>query len=43
MAHSVTTEAREKISRDFKSIEFWENFDVCLTKFRNNHFFLKIK
>jgi hypothetical protein len=34
---SATTEAREKISTDLESVEF---FDVCLTKFENYQIFL---
>ncbi len=33
--NSATTEAREKISTYLESLEFWKNFDVCLTKFQN--------
>ncbi len=32
---SATTEATEKISTYFESIEFQNFFDVCLTKFEN--------
>ncbi len=28
---SATTKAREKISADLESLEFYKNFDVCLT------------
>jgi hypothetical protein len=32
---SATTEAREKISTDLESLEFWKYFAACLTKFEN--------
>jgi hypothetical protein len=35
--HSTTTKAKEKISTDLESLEF---FDVCLTKFENNQILL---
>ncbi len=34
-SHSLTTEAREKISTYLESLEFYKFFDVCLTKFEN--------
>jgi hypothetical protein len=34
--NSTTTEARLKIATNLKFLEFKENFDECLTKFRNN-------
>ncbi len=34
--NSKTTIAIEKISTDLQSLEFYINFDVCLTKFKNN-------
>ncbi len=34
--NSTTSKAREKICTDFVSLEFFKNFDVCLTKFKNN-------
>ncbi len=37
--YSVTTEAREKISIDLESVEFYI-FYVCLTKFENYHILL---
>ncbi len=33
--NSTTTEAREKISKYLKSLEFSKKFDVHLTKFEN--------
>ncbi len=33
--NSATTEAKEKISTDFESLEFQKYFDACLTKFEN--------
>ncbi len=33
--NSATAEAREKISTDFESVEFYIIFDMCLTKFEN--------
>jgi hypothetical protein len=33
--NSTTPKAREKISTDLKTLEFYK-FDVCLTKFKNN-------
>jgi hypothetical protein len=38
--NSTTTKAREKISTDLESLQFWKNFDVCLTKFKNNKILL---
>ena len=38
--NSTTTKAREKISTDLESLEFEKNFDVCLTKFKNNQILL---
>jgi hypothetical protein len=35
--NSTTTNAREKISTDLESLEF---FHVCLTKFKNNQILL---
>ncbi len=40
--NSAAIEAREKISTDLKSLEFYKNFDVCLTKFENYQILLKI-
>jgi hypothetical protein len=34
--NSTTTKAREKISTDLKSLEFWKILNACLTKFKNN-------
>jgi hypothetical protein len=34
----ATTKAKEKISTYLESLEFKECFDICLTKFKNNHF-----
>ncbi len=33
--NSTTTEAREKLSTDLESLEFFNLFDACLTKFEN--------
>jgi len=30
---SAATEAREKVSVDLDSLEFWNFFDMCMTKF----------
>jgi hypothetical protein len=38
--NSTNTKAREKISTDLDSLEFYKNFDVCLTKFKNNQILL---
>ena len=35
--NNLTTTKARKISTGFKSVEFWNFFDVCLTKLRNNH------
>jgi hypothetical protein len=37
---STTTKAREKIRTDLESSEFYDIFDVCLTKLKNNNNFL---
>ncbi len=37
---STTTKAREKISTYIESLEFLKFLDVCLTKFKNNKFYL---
>ncbi len=34
--NSTITKAREKISTDLESLEFWKNVYVGLTKFKNN-------
>ncbi len=35
LLNSTTTEACKKISTNLKSLQFYKNFDVCLTKFKN--------
>jgi hypothetical protein len=37
--YSATTKSSEKISEDFKSLEFYKFFNACLTKFKNPQFF----
>jgi hypothetical protein len=34
--NSAITKAREKLSTDLESLEFYKFFDVCFTKFKNN-------
>jgi hypothetical protein len=34
--NSTTTKARGKLSTDLESLEFYNNFDACLTKFKNS-------
>ncbi len=34
--NSTTTEAKEEINTDLESLEFQNNFDELLAKFRNN-------
>ncbi len=34
--NSTATKARDKISTDLKSLEFYNFFDICLTTFKNN-------
>ncbi len=38
--NSTITKAMEKISTDYRSIEFWEFLYACLTKFKNNQILL---
>jgi hypothetical protein len=38
--NSTTTKAREKIDTDLESLEFYNFFDVCLTKSKNNQILL---
>ncbi len=33
---SATTEAREKLSTNIETLEFYKTFNVCLTKFESN-------
>ncbi len=40
VSNSATTEAREKISTDLKSLPFKKFFDVRLTKFENHQILL---
>jgi hypothetical protein len=37
--NSTTVKAREKISADLESLEFYKKLDVCLTIFLNNKIF----
>jgi hypothetical protein len=38
--NSTTTKAREKISTDLESAEFWNFFDMCCTKLETIKFYL---
>ncbi len=40
--NSAITKAREKLSTDLESLEFYKFFDVCFTKFKNNEILLNI-
>jgi len=38
--NSTTIKAGEKIGTGLESLEFYNNFDICLTKFKNNQILL---
>jgi hypothetical protein len=38
--NSTTAKAREKISTDLESLEFYKFFDACFTKFKKNQILL---